>query len=218
MHAEAQPPGVKKQPLAVALVTGAAGTTGAAIAARLEHEGHVVAGVDLRPSACAMSLEADVTDPEALRGAVRLVTERLGPVSVLVTAAGRHDAAPFGDMDDARWQGLLAVHLGGTVNACTAVLPGMLAAERGTIVTLSSWLALTGVAGESYQAAATGSIIGFTRSLAAEVAPRGLRVNCIAAPAGPGGAAAVADTVSLLVREGDFYVGQVFSPGAREAS
>jgi 2-hydroxycyclohexanecarboxyl-CoA dehydrogenase len=90
-------------------------------------------------------------------------------------------------------------------------------AGRGTVVTTSSWMALAGIPGEAYQAAATGSILAFTKSFALEVARHGVRVNCIAV--GPLEAdntlpAQVADTVVFLVDDGDFFVGQVFSAAA----
>jgi NADP-dependent 3-hydroxy acid dehydrogenase YdfG len=193
---------------AVALVTGAAGRIGSAVVDRLEREGFRVAGVDLRPSAGTLSLLADVTDREAIASVVAQVRLRLGPVSTLVAAAGHAARAPFGTLDEGDWERMLRVHLGGTGNACAAVLPAMLQAGRGTIVTRSSRAALEGEAGDAYRAAATGAVLAFTRSLAVEVAPRGVRVNCIASDA-PG---AVADTVAFLVRDGGFYVGQVFEP------
>ncbi len=192
----------------VAVVTGAAGRFGSAVVARLEHEGFRVAGIDLRPSAAALPLIADVADPAAVRDAIRRVDEELGPASVLVTAAAMRDAAPFGTLDDARWHRLLAVNLGGTGNACAAILPGMLATGSGTVVTRSSGGALDGLAGDAYTAAATGAVLAFTRSLAVEVAPGGVRVNCVAG----GRPESFADTVAFLVRDGGFYVGQVFSP------
>jgi NAD(P)-dependent dehydrogenase (short-subunit alcohol dehydrogenase family) len=192
---------------AVALVTGAAGRIGAAVVARLEREGFRVAGVDLRPPPGTLALVADVTDRSQVEAAVAEVIERLGPVSVLVTAAGDPANAPFGTMDDAAWDRLLRVHLGGTGNACAAVLPGMLAAGGGTIVTLSSREAVEGE-GDAYRAAATGTVLAFTKSLAVEVAPGGVRMNCIAG----GSPEAIADTVAFLVADGGFYVGQVFMP------
>ena len=193
---------------AVAVVTGAAGRTGGAVVARLAREGHLVAGIDMRPSTAPLSLVADVADLAQVQAAVGRVIAELGPVSVLVTAAAHRDAAAFGELDDARWQRLLEVILGGTGNACAAVLPGMLAAGGGTIVTRSSWEAVAGVAGEAYRAAATGAVLAFTKSLAVEVAPGGVRMNCIAG----GSPGTFADTVAFLVRDGGFYVGQVFSP------
>lgn len=87
---------------------------------------------------------------------------------------------------------------------------------RGTVITISSWLAYAGVPGEAYFAAATGSILAFTKSFALEVAPKGVRVNCIAVgPLDKGVSPAdVADTVMFLVDDGDFFVGQVLTPAA----
>lgn len=192
----------------VALVTGAAGRTGGAVVARLLGEGYAVAGIDLRPSAATMPVVADVTDRAAMAAAAGDVQARLGPVSVLVTAARVRDPAAFGTLDPGAWARLLAVHLGGTANACAAVLPAMLAAARGTVVTLASAEAAEG-SGDAYRAAATGAVLGFSRSLAVEVAPAGVRLNCVAG----GSPSVVADLVAFLAREGGFYVGQVFAPG-----
>jgi len=199
---------------AVALVTGAAGRIGLVVVDRLEREGYRVAGVDLRPSRGSLSLEADVTDRTAIAAAAAEVERRIGPVSLLVTAASRWTAAPFGTLDESEWRQMLDVHLGGTGNACADVLPAMLAAGSGTIVTLSSREALEGAAGDAYHAAATGSVLAYTRSLAVEVAARGVRINCIAG----GSPEVVAETVAFLVRDGGFYDGQVFTPGRARVS
>jgi NAD(P)-dependent dehydrogenase (short-subunit alcohol dehydrogenase family) len=199
--------------IGAAVVTGAAGRRGRAIVARLEEDGYAVAGIDLRASPGSMSVVADVADRDALAAAIGSVTERLGPISVLVTAVDSGDEGPFGWLDDADWRRLLHTVLGGTGNACAAVLPGMLETGRGTIVTLSSREAVDGGADDTYRAAATGTILAFTRSLAVEVAPKGVRMNCVAG----GTPASVAETVAFLVRDGGFYVGQVFMPAGEGA-
>lgn len=199
--------------IGAAVVTGAAGRRGRAVVARLEEEGYAVAGIDLRPSPGVISVAADVTDRDALAAAIGSVAERLGPISVLVTAVDVGDGDAFGSLDDGTWRRLLRAVLGGTGNACASVLPGMLEAGAGTIVTLSSRAAVDGGAGETYRAAATGTVLAFTRSLAVEVAPQGVRVNCIAG----GTPASVAETVAFLVRDGGFYVGQVFMPAGEGA-
>jgi 2-hydroxycyclohexanecarboxyl-CoA dehydrogenase len=224
-----------RQPRRVALVTGAAGTVGRTVTERLAAEGFAVAGIDVRECTADLQLVVDVTDRGQMKAAAEQVARELGPVSVLVTAHGHHAAAAFGEMSRADWQALLATHLGGTVNACAAVVPGMIAAGAGTVVTTSSWLALAGVAGEAYFAAATGTILAFTKSFSLEVAPKGVRVNCIAIgpledeemPAAlrehqprPGELPIrryvhpreVADTVAFLLRDGDFFVGQILCP------
>ena len=178
-----------------------------AIASRLQAEGFSVGRLE----------EGDLSNrTQTVAAAERIATE-LGPISVLVTIPTLYDAAPFGEMSTARWRRLLEAHLGATTNACAAVVPAMVLARRGTVVTVTSWLSLAGIAGEAYYAAATGSILAFTKSFALEVAPKGVRVNGIAAgplePAPIEGAyvlpGEVADTVMFLVNVADFFVGQV---------
>jgi 2-hydroxycyclohexanecarboxyl-CoA dehydrogenase len=206
----------------VAVVAGSSGLVGNAILARLQAEHFLVAGLDETAAAGDLALSVDLTNRTETVAAVQRVTEELGPVSVLVTAPSHYDQAPFGEMSAERWHRLLDLHLGATANACGAAVPAMVRAGHGTVVTLSSWLALAGIAGEAYFAAATGSILAFTKSFALEVAPKGVRVNCIAVgPLEPTPAVGVpirpddvADTVMFLIKDGDFFVGQVLSPAA----
>jgi 2-hydroxycyclohexanecarboxyl-CoA dehydrogenase len=222
----------------VALVTGAASGIGAAICDRLVARNWRVAGLDLDPSETTLSLEADVADREAVNAAVDRVGGELGAVSLLVTAAGVYEMVPVADIDVTRWRRMLAVHLGGVVNACWAVLPGMLAAGAGAIVTISSELAVAGGNHDAHYAAAKGAIIGFTRSLGVELAPGGIRVNSVAPgptdtpllePDSPWRAPdylatlplgrlvtpeEVAETVLMLVEEGTYFCGQTLSPNA----
>lgn len=205
----------------VALVTGAAGVVARAIVERLQADAFLVGGLDREGAAGDLALAVDVTDRGQTVAATERVTRDLGPISVLVTAPALHDAAPFGEMDPDRWKRLLMTHLGGTANACAAVVPAMVRAGHGSVVTLSSWMALAGVPGEAYYAAATGSILAFTKSFALEVAPKGVRVNCIAVgpleatpPNAPVRPTEIADTVAFLVDDGDFFVGQVLCAAA----
>lgn len=222
----------------VAVVTGAASGIGAAIATRLMDSGILVAGLDLRRSATDMALEVDVTDRDGVEQRFAQVRDQLGPVEILVSAAGHYEMLPVAEIDDRRWQRMLAVHLGGAFNTTAAALPGMLDRGRGTIVTISSELALAGGDHDVHYAAAKGALIGFTRSLAVEVAPRGVRVNSVAPgstdtpllePDSPWRASEyaetlplrrivtpseVAETVAFLVEEGGFFAGQVLSPNA----
>lgn len=165
----------------VAVVTGAASGLGAAVAGALREQGWRVAGVDLRPSpAVDLALEVDVTDAAAVQAAVEQIERRLGPVDALVTAAGIYEITPVVDIDDARWERMLGVNLSGTVNACAAVVPGMLARGRGGVVTISSDLGVGGSQGDAHYAASKGAIVGFTRALAAEVRGSGVAVNTVA--------------------------------------
>jgi 2-hydroxycyclohexanecarboxyl-CoA dehydrogenase len=222
----------------VALVTGAASGIGATTAALLAERGWRVAGLDLNASATELSLQADVTDREAVREAAGRVAEELGPPGVLVAAAGIYEQRPIEEIDDERWRRMLAIHLGGVANACWAVLPGMLARGAGTIVTISSELALSGGPNDSHYVAAKGAILGFTRSLGLELAPSGIRVNSVApgptdTPLITAGSPSrapeylaslplgrlvtpdeVAKTVLYLVEEGTYFAGQTISPNA----
>ena len=222
----------------VALITGAASGIGAAIAALLSERGWKVAGLDLRGSEADLSLIADVTDPAAVSAEVDRATRELGPISLLVSAAGHYEMLPVSEIGIERWRRILAVHLGGARNVCMAVLPGMLERGSGQIVTISSELALAGGDRDVHYVAAKGALIGFTKSLAVEVAGRGVRVNSVApgptdtpllAPDSPWRDPAfletlplrrlvrpeeVAETVLFLVEEGDYFCGQVLSPNA----
>lgn len=220
----------------VAVVVGAAGAVGAAVVERLRADGFTVAGLDVEAAAGDRQFVVDATDRGALTAVVEEVRRELGLVSVLVVAPRERDVAPIGEMVRSRWQTLLHAHLGATTNACAAVVPAMVGAGAGTVVIMSSWLALAGIPGEAYQAAATGTLLSFTKGFAMEVAPAGVRVNCVAVGptaseleqgAGPAGGSRVdlplgrcatpeevADTVAFLVKDGDFYVGQVFEPSA----
>lgn len=166
----------------IAVVTGTASGIGRSIAAELRSGGWQVAGIDLRESAgCDLSLVADVTDAAAIADAVERVEQRLGPVGGVVSAAGYYEATPVGDVTDEQWRRMLRVHLGGFLHLTRAVLPGMLARGSGSIVAITSELAVGGGGpGDAHYSAAKGALQGMMRSLAVEVAPRGVRVNAVA--------------------------------------
>jgi 2-hydroxycyclohexanecarboxyl-CoA dehydrogenase len=163
-----------------ALVTGAASGIGAAITADLAAAGYRVAGFDLRPSAASLPLTGDVTDAAAVTRAVAEAERVLGPLDALVTAAGFYEMIPFGEITPEQWRRMLTVHLGGLFNFARAALPGMIRRRAGNIVAVSSELAVGGGDGDAHYAAAKGAIIGLVRSLAAEAAPDGVRVNSVA--------------------------------------
>lgn len=219
----------------VALVTGAASGIGAAISRDLHAAGWRVAGLDLRTSAADLACTGDVTDPVAVAAAVTRAEKALGPVDALISAAGHYQMTPVEQISAGQWDRMLRVHLGGLVNAVRAVLPGMLARGAGHIVAVSSELAIGGGDGDAHYAAAKGAIIGFIRSLAAELAAQGIRVNSVAPgptdtpllePGSPWRAPAylatlparrlarpqeIAATVRFLLDEGSFLVGEVVS-------
>lgn len=165
----------------VALVTGAASGIGAAVSAELADNGWQVAGLDLRQAdGLAASMTVDVSDPHQVRAAVETIRGQLGPIDALVNAAGHYEMAPVSQISADAWTRMLHVHLGGLRNAVHAVLPEMVERRTGAVVAISSELAIGGGDGDAHYAAAKGCVIGFIRSLAAEVAPYGVRVNSVA--------------------------------------
>jgi NAD(P)-dependent dehydrogenase (short-subunit alcohol dehydrogenase family) len=160
-----------------AIVTGSASGIGAAVAAALEEDGYTVAGLDIHPAA---PYVVDVSDPSAVDAAVARVVADMGPVDAVVSAAGHYEMVPIADITRAQLQRMLRVHLGGLRNIVRSVLPSMLVRGTGSIVAITSELAIGGGDGDAHYAAAKGAVIGLVRSLAVEVAGRGVRVNAVA--------------------------------------
>jgi len=222
----------------VAIVTGAASGIGAAIAAELSDRGWQVAGIDLRPSDWDLGLTADVADAASVADAVRVVERDLGPVQAVVSAAGHYAIIEVTDITPEQWHTMLRVHLGGLANLCRAVLPAMSARGSGSIVAITSELAIGGGDSDAHYAAAKGAVIGLVRSLAAEVAGSGVRVNGVApgptdtpliGPDSPWRDPAylatlplrrlvapeeVALAVAYVIEEATFMTGEILSPNA----
>jgi 2-hydroxycyclohexanecarboxyl-CoA dehydrogenase len=221
----------------VALVTGAAGGIGGAAADALEQRGYVVARNHLPDDEVAgYTAPADVSDGEAVREMVDRVEAELGPVDVLVNCAGYAQEILLDEITDADWRRMLDVHLGGTYHTCRLLGPRMRDRDGGAIVNVSSELALTGSDVMPHYCAAKGAIIGLTRALALELAPR-VRVNSVAP--GPTDTSLLSDlwrgsdylqtlpvqrlstpeeigeaVAFLATAEGSFFTGQVVSPNA----
>ena len=178
----------------VALVTGASRGIGRAVARRLSEEGYAVCinyieRFDMAQSLCeelraagrdAFVYQADVADAAAVQAMVKATEEKLGPVTLLVNNAGVAGQALIQDVDDAMWQRYFAVNIGGMRNTVQAVLPHMIHEKAGSIVNISSIWGLRGASFETTYSATKHAIIGLTRSLAMELAPSGIRVNCVA--------------------------------------
>jgi acetoacetyl-CoA reductase/3-oxoacyl-[acyl-carrier protein] reductase len=169
----------------VALVTGAAHGIGAAIARRLAGEGAAVAAIDREPIAAevALAVEGDCTDLVTLERFVAEAGARLGPPGILVNNVGqsaRERGSLFLESSEEVWRFVLEVSLLTTMRASRLVAPGMAARGHGRIISLSSDSAFAGDIGLTDYAAAKMGIVGFTRSLARELAPRGVTVNAVA--------------------------------------
>jgi 2-hydroxycyclohexanecarboxyl-CoA dehydrogenase len=230
-------PGATDGPVAV--ITGAASGIGAACAGLMRRSGWRTAGMDLNPSDTDLPLRADVSDRAAVAAAVEQVADRFGRIDLLVSAAGYYEEGiDVARISHAQWDRMLSVILGGTVNCCAAVLPHMLARGEGSIVAISSELALAGSATDLHYVAAKGAVLGFVKSLAMEVAETAIRVNAVApGPTDtpllvpdslwrkPGYLSTlplgrlvrpdeIADAVYYLATEGSMYCGEVLSPNA----
>ncbi len=172
-----------------ALVTGANRGIGAAIASTLSAAGARVSLLvrdTTRAEAVAASLSgpytvvvADVTDRKALVDACAAAAEALGPVDILVNNAGSAESAPFLKSDTALFERMIAMHLMAPTWASQAVLPSMIERRFGHIVNVASVAGLAGAPYVSAYTAAKHALIGLTRSLALEVAPRGVAVNAV---------------------------------------
>ena len=178
----------------VALVTGASRGIGRAVAARLARSGYAV-GVNyherkdkadelvaqLTAAGCeAIAIQADVAVRAEVDAMVERVTDAFGPVTLLVNNAGVAGQALFQDVTDEMWERYFAVNLNGMRHTIQAVLPSMLHEKAGCIVNISSIWGQHGASCEVTYSCTKHAIIGLTRSLAMELAPSGIRVNCVA--------------------------------------
>ena len=162
-----------------AVVTGGASGIGRAIAARLQSDGHHVATIDLQPSEADFAYTADVTDRAQVDAALGKIRTELGPVSILVNAAGLEGFSRFTDITFDVWQRVLNVNLDGVFHCCQAVIPEMVDGGWGRIVNISSSSTHSGVAGMAHYVAAKSAVNGLTKSLALEYGPSGITFNAV---------------------------------------
>ena len=125
-------------------------------------------------------MQADVSNRQAVRKMVATVEAELGPVELLVNNAGVAGQGLFQDETDEQWDHYMGVNLGGARNTIQAVLPHMLHEKRGCILNISSMWGLRGASCEVTYSCTKAALIALTRSLALELAPSHIRVNCIA--------------------------------------
>jgi len=173
-----------------ALVTGASGGIGAAVARALHAQGATVAlcGTRVAPlEALAAELgeravvtPCDLSDGAAVDALPKQAAEAMGGLDILVNNAGITRDNLFMRMSDAEWDAVIAVNLTAAFRLMRASVRGMMKARWGRIVSVTSIVGVTGNPGQGNYAASKAGLIGMSKSLAAEVASRGITVNCVA--------------------------------------
>jgi len=153
-----------------AIVTGGAAGIGAAIVARFKAEGTRVIVLDLNGDP-----KVDITDYDAVKKAVAAA----GPVDILVNNAGWDMFKPFLKTDPAFWQKIISINLTGALNLLHNVLPGMVERGGGKVVNIASDAGRVGSSGEAVYSACKGGIIAITKTLARELASKGVRLNTV---------------------------------------
>lgn len=178
----------------VALVTGSSRGIGRAVAAQLAREGYAVCinyyerrdkaeelVAELRAEGCeVIAVQADVSDRTAVKRMVETCEQELGQITLLVNNAGISGVALFQDVTEEEWDRYFDVNVKGCRNAVWAVMPKMIRDKCGCIVNISSIWGLHGASCEVAYCCTKHAVVGLTRGLAMELAPSGIRVNCVA--------------------------------------
>lgn len=173
-------------------MTGGASGIGRATVNRLAEEGATIGILDLDAAgaeqvadeirasgSAAHAYAVDIVDAQAVAEAVSRFEAAAGPVEALVNNAGWDVAGNFADSDPEVWRRVIDINLYGPLNVTRAVLPGMIERGAGRIVSLASDAGRVGSSGESVYAACKGGIIAFSKSVAREVARRGITLNVV---------------------------------------
>ncbi|MEL6235076.1 MAG: 3-oxoacyl-[acyl-carrier-protein] reductase [Pseudomonadota bacterium] len=173
-----------------ALVTGASGGIGGAIATALHAQGATVGLSGTRAEALeglrdtlgarAHVLACDLSDGSAVDALPKEAAAAMGGLDILVNNAGVTRDNLFMRMSDAEWETVLSINLTSAMRLCRGALRGMMKARWGRIISVTSVVGVTGNPGQGNYAASKAGLIGMSKSLAAEVAGRGVTVNCVA--------------------------------------
>ena len=187
-----------------AIVTGAATGIGAATARLLAARGARVLAAGLQPEELretvaaieaeggeAVAIDADVSDPAQIEAVAAQAQEAFGGTDILVNNAAIYPLGPWHEADAAEWDAVFATNVRGYFLLAKAVRPQMVARGGGSIVNVASVTFYWGEAGLLSYVASKGAVIGFTRSLAREAGPEGIRVNAVAPGAFPTAATAI---------------------------
>ncbi len=178
----------------VAIVTGASRGIGRAIAVELARRGarvvvnynrnaeaaaEVVAAIEA-DGGQALAVQADVSDFEQAAGLIKTAKDSFGQIDILVNNAGTTRDQLLMLMKEGDWDDVLRINLKSVFNCCKAVARTMVRKRRGRIINITSVSGITGQGGQTNYAASKAGMIGFTKSLAKELGPRSITVNCIA--------------------------------------
>ncbi|SOX56484.1 NAD(P)-dependent oxidoreductase, partial [Mycobacterium ahvazicum] len=162
-----------------AVVTGGASGIGRACAERLRKDGFRVAVIDLSPTDDGFGHVADVTDRTQVDAAMSAIRDALGPIQVLVNAAGVEGFKKFLSMSFEEWSKVIDVNLNGVFNTVQSALPDMVETGWGRIINISSSSTHSGQPFMAHYVAAKSAVNGLTKSLALEYGPSGITVNAV---------------------------------------
>jgi 2-hydroxycyclohexanecarboxyl-CoA dehydrogenase len=167
----------------IALVTGGSRGIGRATAEALARDGCAVAVGDVREAEPVgeggVAVALDVTDSGSVGRAVQAVTAALGPIDVLVNNAGWDEFRPFLETDEVFWDRVIEINFMGCLRMTRAVVPGMVERGHGRVVNIASDAGRVGSSLEAVYSGAKGGMIAFTKTLAREVARRGVTANAV---------------------------------------
>lgn len=177
-----------------ALITGASGGIGSAIALRLAKDGFNIAACYYSDENGIKALEeklsltdaeyriykADVADTDSIKKIFADATDFFGGVSVLVNNAGMAQQKLFTDISEQEFDRITAVNFKGVFNCCQCAVPYMVSRKSGKIINISSMWGVCGASCETVYSATKAAVIGLTKALARELAPSNIQVNCVA--------------------------------------